>query len=452
MSTTGRRGIRATSIGLLTAASVAALAACSPPGTGASSASTTTAAVSTELPSGDVVLDVYLETNFQEAFKTLAAEFTKEHPNVTFAFQSDTFSNLAQNATKIISSPDAPDLMRYPTVSQAAQDGILTNLDPYAGAYGWDSWPQGTLNQVRVKSDGSRGAGGSLYALGIGYSVTGVYYNKALAAKAGITSVPTTLADFEADLAQAKAAGQVPIMVGNQDFNGAFPLQAVQNQFDGLDKLKSWIYDDAGATYQLDSSVQAATTIQDWASKGYFPDDVNAIDYATSVGRFAQGQGVFMINGDWSASAFDQASPGGYGFFLFPGQTATSKHVAMAAPATYVVPATAKHKDVAAYFFNWVHTDAKARQIVLDITGSSPGGPADLPAPSPKAGTLAVDTVAAATRLAQEDGAIDFLGNATPGILTSTLGPDLQLLLTQRMTPQDLVSGVQKAYVTELGR
>jgi len=342
--------------------------------------------------------------------------------------------------------------MRYPTVSQAAQDGILTNLDSYASAYGWDSWPQGTLNQVRVKADGSRGEGGSLYALGIGYSVTGIYYNKALAAKVGITSVPTTMAEFEADLAKAKAAGEVPIMVGNQDFNAAFPLQAVQNQLSGLDQLKSWIYDDADATYQLDSSVQAATTIQDWATKGYFPDDVNAVDYATSVGRFAQGEGVFMINGDWSASAFDAASSGGYGFFLVPGETASSKHVAMAAPATYVIPETAKNKDTAAYFLNWVHTNTQARQIVLDITGSAPGGPADLAAPTPKEGTLAVDTVAAATQLAQEDGAIDFLGNATPGILTSTLGPNLQLLLTSRMTPEDFVSGVQKAYVTELGR
>ncbi|MCG2797608.1 MAG: ABC transporter substrate-binding protein [Cellulomonas sp.] len=452
MSTKGWRGTRATSIGLLTAVSVAALAACTPTGSGASSTSTTTASVSTELTTDDVVLNVYLETNFQEAFKTLAAEFTKEYPNVTFEFQSDTFANLAQNATKIISSPDAPDIMRYPTVSQAAQDGILTNLDTYAAAYGWDDWPQGTLNQVRVKSDGSRGEGGSLYALGIGYSVTGVFYNEALAEKAGITSVPTTLEEFEADLAKAKAAGEVPIMVGNQDYNGAFPLQAVQNQLEGLDSLKSWLYDSADATYQLDSSVEAATTIQDWATQGYFPDDVNAIDYATSVGRFAQGEGVFMINGDWSAAAFDAANAGGYGFFLFPGETESSAHVAMAAPSTYVIPSSAADPGTAAYFLNWVHTNTQARQIVLDITGSSPGGPADLAAPTPKEGTLAVDTVAAATQLAEDDGAIDFLGNATPGILTSTLGPNLQLLLTNRMTPDDFVSSVQKAYDTELGR
>lgn len=453
MSTSGRRGIRATSIGLLTAVSVAALAACSTPGTSASDTSTTaTTAVSTELTTEDVVLTVYLETNFQDAFKTLAAAFTAEHPNVTFEFQSDTFANLAQNATKIISSPDAPDIIRYPTVSQAATDGILTNLDAYATAYGWDDWPQGTLNQVRVLPDSSRGEAGSLYALGIGYSVTGVFYNKALAEEVGITSMPTTLDEFEDALATAKAAGEVPLMFGNQDYNGAFPLQAVQNQLSDLDGLKDWIYDAPGSTYELDSSLQAATTIQDWATAGYFPDDVNAIDYATSVGRFAEGEGVFMINGDWSAAAFDAANTGGYGFFLFPGETEASPHVAMAAPSTYVIPSSAKNPDTAAYFFNWVHTNTEARQIVLDITGSSPGGPADLPAPTPKEGTLAVDTVAASTQLAEDDGAIDFVGNATPGVLTSTLGPNLQLLITNRMTPEDFVASVQQAYVTELGR
>ena len=62
------------------------------------------------------------------------------------------------------------------------------------------------------------------------------------------------------------------------------------------------------------------------------------------------------------------------------------------------------------------------------------------------------ETLAAAAQVADDDGAIDFLGNATPGILTSTLGPDLQLLITGRMTPEDFAKHVQEAYETELGR
>lgn len=58
----------------------------------------------------------------------MTAEFSKQYPNVTFEVRADNFQNLAQNATKTnISSPDAPDLFRYPTVAAAAKAGILTS-------------------------------------------------------------------------------------------------------------------------------------------------------------------------------------------------------------------------------------------------------------------------------------------------------------------------------------
>ena len=38
-----------------------------------------------------------------------------------------------------------------------AKDGLLKNLDAYAAAYGWDTWPVPQLNQNRVAPDGSRG-------------------------------------------------------------------------------------------------------------------------------------------------------------------------------------------------------------------------------------------------------------------------------------------------------
>ena len=46
--------------------------------------------------------------------------------------------------------------------------------------------------------------------MGINYSMTGVFYNKALATKIGMTS-PSTLAQLDADLAKAKADGILPV-------------------------------------------------------------------------------------------------------------------------------------------------------------------------------------------------------------------------------------------------
>ncbi len=433
------------------------LAGCTPGGSApAETPAASATPVNTALTEEEVVLDVYLETNFQDAFKALAEEFTSQHPNVTFTFQADTTANLSQNATKIISGDAPPDLVRYTSVAQAAKDGIVANLDGYAEAYGWDAWPTGTMDQLRTPGDGSRGAG-SLYGLGIGYSVTGVYYNKALAAELGLTIPPTTIDEFEEQLAVAKAAGELPISSGNKDFMVNFPFQALQNQYalrtpTGLDDLKHFAYARPDSTFELDSSLAAAQKIQEWAQKGYFPDDANAIDYMGDIGGFSGGEGLFMFNGDWAAAQIDGIAPGAFGFFLFPGETADSRAIAMSAPATYVVPAQAADKDAMAYFLNWVHTDEGARQIVLDVTGSTPGGPAELAQPTPKEGTLAVETLAAAQVVSQSDGAIDFTANSTPGIFTAVIGPNLQLLISDRITPEEYVTAVQTGYETELGR
>lgn len=445
-----RRPIRLAVLGAI-AAAIVPLAACAPPGSSGSATAEPTGDVSTELTTEDVTLDLYLESNFVDQMSPLTDEFTKQHPNVTFAVQSDVFTNMMQNAMKIIAAPDAPDLIRFPTVAAAAKNGILTSLQPYADAYGWNEWPEGLLNQVKVDEDGNRGSG-DLYSLGIGYSVTGVFYNKTLAEQIGMTEPPQTVAELETALQAAKDAGITPVMTWGQGGGVAFPLQDVMmNQFGQVDELEAWLYQKPDATFDTDAAVKAAAEMQRWAQEGYFPDDVNALDYTTGIGRFIAGDGLFMFNGDWESTNLATSMGDNVGFFLMPGNEASATHYAMQAPVTFVVPKTAKNPDVAAYFFNWAHTDPTARQLVLQATGQTPGGPADLPQPEATS-PLQAETLAASAVVAEEDGSSDFVANSTAGIFASGFIPNLQLLVEDRITPEDFVKEIQAAYDTELGR
>jgi raffinose/stachyose/melibiose transport system substrate-binding protein len=159
-----------------------------------------------------VVMNAYFETGFQIPF-SLTEEFTKQFPNVTWDIKSDQFANLITTTPQLLSSDNPPDLLRLPTMVSFAKDGLLMNLDSYATAFGWDKWPVPQLNQNRVAADGTRGSG-SLYAMGLNYSLTGIFYNKKLAAQIGMTEPPKTVAEFEDLLAKAKAAGLQPIMNG----------------------------------------------------------------------------------------------------------------------------------------------------------------------------------------------------------------------------------------------
>lgn len=449
---TGRShaGGRLATASVVALAAITSLAACTPPGPTTTGAPSAPSEISTELTTEDVVLDVYVDTVFVEPLKPLTDEFTKQHPNVTFDVKADEFTNVMQNGQKVISSPDAPDLVRYPTVATAAKNGILANLQPYAEAYGWTEWPEGMLAQVKVDSDGNRGSG-DLYSLGIGYSVTGVYYNKELAAQIGMEELPQTVADFEPLLEQAKAAGILPIQAWGKDGGTAYPLQSLMHQFGENDELKQWLFQKPDATIDLDSTVKAAGIIQDWARKGHFPSDVNAVDYTAGVGRFESGEGLFMFNGDWEAVNAYKKMGENVGFFLMPGNEPSAPHYAMQAPVTFVIPKTADNPDVTAYFLNWIHTDETARQLVLESTGQSPGGPADLPQPTP-VNDLQADTTAAFATVSEDDGAMDFIANATAGIYATSLIPNLQLLLSERSTPEEFAAALQADYEAELGR
>jgi raffinose/stachyose/melibiose transport system substrate-binding protein len=437
-------------IAALAVAATISVSACGAPGSNESDGEGAKSAdeVSTQLTDDKVTLDLYLETGFP-IVEELSKEFTRQHPNITFKVRSDQFAPLAENAPRVMAGDDAPDLVRVPTIADSAADGLLLDLDPYYDAYGWDEFPASQLEQMRVDDEGTRGSG-PLYALGVGYSVTGVYYNKEIAAEIGMDQPPATIDELEADMADAKAAGEQPIMQFNDIGGAAFPFQALLNQYAEPEDVSDWIFQQPDATIDTPAAVEAAQHLSDWAQKGYFPDDVNSVDYTTMVGRFAKGDGLFMFDGDWESANLDKSMGDKVGFFLMPSEEAGGTPVAMGAPNTYVVPAKAEHPDEIAYFLNWIHTDEKARQIIVDDSGAAPGGPASLPVPEVPDTSLTHQTLEAAATIGESGVLVDFVANATSGIYANGLRPELQSLLDGRTSPEDAVKAIQAEYEDDL--
>src|SRR5205814_1134535 len=107
---------------------------------------------------------------------------------------------------------------------------------------------------------------------------------------------------------------------------------------------------------------------------------------------------------------------------------AGGKHTAMSAPLTFGVAAKAKHADCAAFFLNWVATNPKARKIDVAVGGSNPGGPPNLSIPKAKPGSVTAQTLAAGNVVAKENGAMDFIANATGAIYAQSWTPEVQKL------------------------
>lgn len=400
-----------------------------------------------------VVLNAYFETGFDIPFK-LAEEFTKQYPNVTWDIKQDQFANLITTTPLLLSGDNAPDLLRLPTMVTFAKDGLLMNLDGYAASLGWDQWPVPQLNQNRVAADGTRGSG-SLYAMGLNYSLTGVFYNKELAAQIGMTTPPKTLAEFDGYLAAAKEAGLQPIMMWGSAKSGmglAFPLQQLMAAYGPVGPINDWIFNKPGATIDTPANLLAAQHLEKWIKEGYFPSDINAIEYTDAAARFGAGEAVFTFNGDWQNAAYDAAMPGKVGFFLMPPLEEGGAPAAMSAPLTYGIATKAKHADCAAFFFTWVATNDAARTINVNIGGSNPGGPAGAVMPPAPEGSVTNETLAAGPVVGAAGNSMDFIANATSAIFAQGWTPELQKMVGGQQDAAGLLKAVQAEYERELSQ
>ena len=441
----GLRGLPA----LLLAAAL--VAACAAPGAGTTSSPGAASGGTAGCGTAPVKLNAYFETGFDLPFK-LSEEFTKQYPNVTWDIKQDQFANLINETPRLLASSDPPDLIRLPTLTSFAKEGLLKNLDSYATGFGWDKWPVPQLSQNRVGSDGTRGSG-ALYAMGLNYSLTGVFYNKKQAAQIGMTEPPKTLAEFESFLAKAKAAGLLPIMEWGSAKSGmglAFPLQALMASVGPVGPINDWIYGKPGATVDTSSNLDAAKHLQQWIKNGYFPKDINAIEYTDSNARFTKGQGVFTFNGDWENADYDKNLASNTGFFVMPSSQAGGNPAAMSAPLTYGIAAKAKHADCAAFFFNWVASNPAARQIDVTVGGSNPGGPAGASVPSVTAGSVTSETLAAGNVIGSAGTSMDFIANATSSIFAQGWTPELQKMVGGKQDAAGLLKAVQAEYKREI--
>ncbi len=160
---------------------------------------------------------------------------------------------------------------------------------------------------------------GSLYAMGLNYSLTGVFYNKEMAAQIGMTEAPKTLTRVRCPLAAAKDAGLKPIMIWGSAKSGmglAFPLQQHMSVYGPVGRLTT-----GSSINQMLPSTHLRTcwqlnTSKDGSEAGYFPSTLMQFEYTDAAARFGAGEGVFTFNGDWQNAGYDSTMPGNVGFFL----------------------------------------------------------------------------------------------------------------------------------------
>ena len=147
--------------------------------------------------------------------------FKSTHPGVTVTHEAKAFEDIQANASMILNSNAAPDVMEYnkgnATAGLLSTQGLLTDLTSVATARGWDKILTPSL-QTTCKYTAKGVMGGDKW---FGVTTYGeyvmVYYNKDMFTKYNV-SVPTTLADFETAMDTFVKAGITPVATGGAEY------------------------------------------------------------------------------------------------------------------------------------------------------------------------------------------------------------------------------------------
>jgi raffinose/stachyose/melibiose transport system substrate-binding protein len=431
---------------------VLTVSACSAPGSDSSTPPKAKApsSISTDpAKAGTVTLSVWdqeVRGGQNAEITQLNKQFHAKYPNVTIKRTSKSFSDLKTTLKLALSGNNPPDVVEanqgYPDMVTFVKAGMLLPLDSYATAYGWAKrYPSTLLALNKVSSDASHFGEGKLYGLSQMGEYVGVYYNKTKLKQLGLTP-PTTWSELAAELPKIKAKGELPIQSGNLDkWPAIHTFGVIQAATAGKQEVRDLVFGTGGAKWTSAATVQAATTLQSWAKKGYLPAGVNGIGYDDANKQFAQGKGVFDITGTWAAAEWK--GPMGSWLGLMP-TPASSRGLATTGGESLAFSVTSKSKipDVAAAYINFI-TDARAADVMLK-TGNLPAVPGQAAGALPSA-SIEGQLVGGWQKVSAADGLVPYLDYSTPTFY-DTITAALQNLIGGKSTPQQFTEALQADY------
>lgn len=439
-----KRGSRFAALTASFAATALLISGCAPGGTVSEEAGETTAGISKEFPS-DVEIELILATWEDDATVTALVEaFEAKHPNVTIKIVASSFNDYLQNVKLQMSSDEAPDIVQagqgYTMMGPLVQAGTMRPIDDYAELYGWaDRFGAGLLDQSRFEKDGKKFGSGDLYGVAMGGNMVGVFYNREILAELGIQTPFASLADFQSALEAAKAAGYIPMGLGNLEaWPGNHTLSILISQTCDNATLLAWIYGQDGADFSAPCFLEATKIMEDWAANEIIDPNANGVGFDDAVSRFAEGNVAFFVTGNWALPLMAEKAGDGVGFTGFPPlQAGGPARATGATTSPFGIGSASEYPDVAAAFIDFMTGPETA-----DIRATGKYAPLITTVEIPSQTQLIDEYYAHWKKVIAEDGLTLFLDWSSVG-MGNVLFPAIQELLAGRVSSEDLVKQVQ---------
>ena len=232
----------------------------------------------------------------------LSKEYVKDHPNVTFEFESYAQTDLQAHTQQLAAANALPTLFPNPaneTLDQMYANGQILNIEATFKELGiWDQVNPGAASLLKSKEKGD-----GLYELPVELNLEGFWYNKKIFADNGI-AVPTTWDELLAAADKLNAAGIQPFSASGQQ---GWPLTRLLGGYaarlygvDAMAKVAS------GEMKLTDPGfVAAADSLKSMVDKGYFGKGITTIEYGTAEDVFLQGKAAMFYMGSWAVGDYN---------------------------------------------------------------------------------------------------------------------------------------------------
>ena len=221
---------------------------------------------------------------FEEKNPNIKVKIIEANANITPAADDFIKTRLAAG--------DVPDVWSNITVNVFADAGHLWEI------------PKDDPDLKMINNPMAAAYKGKLYSFNSSIQPQGlIYYNKALWAKAGLTSTPKSWAEFDAACVKIKAAKLTPIITGGQWVAGyAYLVLTVPELYN---KNPQWYADRwAGKVHFTDADVvEASTRFRDMVEKGWFNKGALSVEYTNLEQQFLAGEAVMYPMGSWFTAA-----------------------------------------------------------------------------------------------------------------------------------------------------
>jgi len=239
-------------------------------------------------------------TRTEEAAVILAAKQFEEETGIEVVIEPIPSSNLKEKYTSAALAGGGPDVVMLDTggwIVDAAAIGIIADLSELIAPIASQFQP-GPMQASQF--------GGKFYAVPWYLNNAGFYYNNDILSEAGISSVPTTWAEFEEACSKIQSIGKKSLSIFAKPAYLLYPF-FFQNNCSVIDTSK----DIPVSVLDTPEALEAFTFFLDIGMRynGFPESSKEALTWDQCYAPFIQGECAFMICGDWGMAPVSEGNP-----------------------------------------------------------------------------------------------------------------------------------------------